>query len=561
MTTAAEAVVERLESLGVEVVFGIPGVDNLAFFDALDRSSIRCVLVRHEATAGFAADAWFRITGRPAVCFTTAGPGATNALTAMGEAWASGSTFLHMTTAVSTAYGAPLPPRGLPHYHPHQRSQFDSLVTEAVHCSDPNELAETVERVLSSLGRPPHRSGFLEVPSDLLGAPVDVIPSPGTDVKGAETQSDLHSQGIIDSWSISSARAILAAAQRPLVWAGSGAVRDAAGVMSLAEALSAPVIVTHSAKRGFGHFDHPLVVAYPPHEPAVAALVESSDAVLVLGSDLDAMMTMQFRLALPAPMIQVDVESDHIGMQYPVEVAIVGTVAAAVAALREQADWRSVHRSSKGAARAAEAREATLASIATDSTTESARVLLGAIDAALPSDGIAVCDMSIAGYWAAGLLNLAPNRQLLYPIGWGTLGFGIPAAIGAASARPGTRTICIAGDAGASYALGDLATIAQEGLPITLVVADDGGYGMLRFAAEQRFGRTFATNLMAPDYAAVARAFGIAAWTDDFGSTTLPETIGRALMHPDPTVVHVRGALVPPKMALLGSPTPRGSSA
>src|SRR5690348_577561 len=101
MTTAADAMVERLVDLGVDVVFGIPGVDNLPFFESLDRSPLRTILVRHEATAGFAADAYFRVRQRPAVCFTTAGPGAANALTAMGEAWASGSTFLHLTTAVA----------------------------------------------------------------------------------------------------------------------------------------------------------------------------------------------------------------------------------------------------------------------------------------------------------------------------------------------------------------------------------------------------------------------------------------------------------------------------
>ena len=559
MTTVADLLVRRLEARGIEVVFGIPGVDNLAFFDALERSSIRCVLVRHEATAGFAADAWFRLTGRPAVCFTTGGPGAANALTPMGEAWASGSTFLHLTTSVASSYGFPLPPRGLPHYHPAQLQQFEALACRAVHCAEESGMARQIDDVLDAMSQPPFRPGYLEIPSDVLAA---TATEPSGHWRSSEVDVEIESRVAAlgaRSELIQQAAAMLTEAERPLIWVGSGGSRDAEAVLRLAEALDAPVLLTHSAKRGFRHFDHPLVVAYPPHEPPVAGLVETSDVALVLGSDLDAMMTMQFRLPLPTQLIQIDVEPTHVGMQYPVAVAIVDTVDLALSSLLRAVETLPVA-ARDGRGRSLRARTETLSAIAAEPGATEAWRLLDTLDGAIPTDAIVVCDMAIAGYWAAGLLNLRAQRRLLYPIGWGTLGFGLPAAIGAADASPSTRTVCIAGDAGVAYGLGDLATIAERGLPITIVVVDDSGYGMLRYAAQQRFGRTIASDLGAPDFAALAHAFGIPAWSLDIGSQALVSCMAAAMTEQGPSLVHIRAALTPPRMALLGSPCDRDTS-
>lgn len=562
MTTVAELLVRRLESRGITIVFGLPGVDNLAFFDALERSSIRCVLVRHEATAGFAADAWFRVTGSPAVCFTTAGPGAANALTPMGEAWASGSTFLHMTTAVSSAYGLPLPARGLPHYHPYQLEQFRLLASAAVHCADPGSAANSLDDVLDAMMRPPYKPGYFEIPSDLLATEVDasdLAKSWPVTVPDSWTRPNELTATDVDAL-VERAGLLLGAAARPVVWAGSGAVSAAGAVLSLAEALGAPVLVTHSAKRNFRNAEHPLVVPYPPHEPPVAELIEASDVALVLGSDLDAMMTLQFSLALPSAVIQVDIERAHIGMQYGVEVAVVDSVdhfVSKLLACRER--WEKPGRQPAGLARALAARLETERGLADDAANASALRLLASLDAALPTDAIVVCDMSVAGYWAAGLLDLRADRRLLYPIGWGTLGFGIPAAIGASLADHPSRVLCIAGDAGAAYALGDLATMVQEHLPITLLVVDDGGYGMLRYAARQRFGRTIASDLAAPDFAAVGRAFDLPSWSAHVDDEDLPDIMNKAVSCEGPSMVHLRATLNPPRMALLGSPVRRGT--
>lgn len=463
-----------------------------------------------------------------------------------------------MTTAVAAAYGSDLPPRGLPHFHPQQLAQFGSLAAVAVRCDDPARLADLAEDLLRKMGLPPHAAGYLEVPSDLLASAVpDVSAAPSRDAPPLATD-DRRRPDSDFRVGIERAIELLERAERPLIWAGSGSVTAAAGVVRLAELLGAPILITHSAKRGFGHADHPLVVAYPPHELPVADLVETSDVAVVLGSDLDAMMTRQFALRLPEHLVHVDVETRHVGMQYRAEVAVIATVETAVAALVDALPARrGPVGHGDGGARAARAREATVAALTADSAMEVPVAFLAALDAQLPPDAVVVCDMAIAGYWAAGLLDQAPSRRLLYPIGWGTLGFGIPAAIGGAVAARGTRTVCIAGDAGASYALGELATIAQEQLPITIIVVDDGGYGMLGFAAQQRFGRTFATDLATPDYAMVAGAFGIKAWAASLADERVPALLRAAIRHRGPNLHHLRGQMPPPRMALLGSPAPR----
>jgi acetolactate synthase-1/2/3 large subunit len=288
-------------------------------------------------------------------------------------------------------------------------------------------------------------------------------------------------------------------------------------------------------------------VAYPPHEPAVADLIATSDVMLAVGTDLDAMMTRQFRVSLPPTLIQVDVEPSHIGMNYPVDIPVVGRAEEVVKRLIDRlgSPTRPV-----GAQRAEETRRRAWADQG-QGAFGAARTFLEQLDSALPEDAIVVSDMAVAGYWAAGYLTLAPHRQLLYPMGWGTLGSGLPAAIGAAIAGAGRRVLCIAGDAGLLYAVGELATVAEHDLPITLIVVDDGGYGMLRFAGQARFGRDFGMDLRSPDFAALAASFGIEARVASLDAEVVAREMRDAVSAPGPSLLVLRGRLEPPRMSRL----------
>jgi acetolactate synthase-1/2/3 large subunit len=159
--------------------------------------------------------------------------------------------------------------------------------------------------------------------------------------------------------------------------------------------------------------------------------------------------------------------------------------------------------------------------------------------------------MAIVGYWAAGYLDLAPRRQLLYPMGWGTLGFALPASIGAATGAMDRRTVCVVGDAGLLYAVGELATIAENQLPITVIVNDDGGYGMLRFASRARTGRAVGMDLRSPDFTALAASFGITAEAIELDDAGLAVALRKSMEGPGPSLLVIRGSLEPPRMSRL----------
>jgi acetolactate synthase-1/2/3 large subunit len=164
---------------------------------------------------------------------------------------------------------------------------------------------------------------------------------------------------------------------------------------------------------------------------------------------------------------------------------------------------------------------------------------------AVPDDAVVVADMCIAGYWLGALHPVSAPRRLAYPMGWGTLGYGFPLSIGSALANRGP-VVSVSGDGGFLYACGELATVAQEQIPMTAVIVDDGGYGMLRFDQRHRGEPTFGVDLATPDFEALARSFGIEAETvdglgDDFG-----RALARQIATDAPTVLVARAGLEPP---------------
>ncbi|HEX2265794.1 MAG TPA: thiamine pyrophosphate-dependent enzyme, partial [Solirubrobacterales bacterium] len=187
--------------------------------------------------------------------------------------------------------------------------------------------------------------------------------------------------------------------------------------------------------------------------------------------------------------------------------------------------------------------------LADDLDAEGGLAYLSALDTALGDrDAALVCDMAVSAYWTGGYLPLRPGRRILYPLGWGTLGFALPASIGAAVAHSG-RTVAVCGDGGVLFAIGELATLAQEGLDVTVVVHNDACYGMLRYDEERHFGRTFAVDLQAPDFTALARSFGIPAWNADLAAPDdLQSALTAALDTDGPSLVEVTGELSPPRV-------------
>ena len=277
--------------------------------------------------------------------------------------------------------------------------------------------------------------------------------------------------------------------------------------------------------------EHPCCVGMPPHVPAAGRLWDEADLVISFGSDLDGMNTQNWLQPQPPR----DGRREH---------------RSRTTRRRTTASTRSTSALDLERIRQ---RDGDIAARMREVRAEACRELdpralrfLDAVSYALPEDANVVCDMCIPGYWIAGFHGFHHPRKLQYPMGWGTLGFAFPAALGAALAGTGP-TVSISGDGGFLFACGELATMAQERLPFTAVIVDDGGYGMLRYDQELAGEARYGVDLATPDFAALAESFGLPAETVDGLDDAFGEALARHVEDAAPSVLVAQAeALVPP---------------
>jgi thiamine pyrophosphate-dependent acetolactate synthase large subunit-like protein len=331
----------------------------------------------------------------------------------------------------------------------------------------------------------------------------------------------------------------LAAAERPLIWAGTGARDAGEPVRRLAERLAAPVLVTYGAA-GLLPPAHPCLVGMPPHVEPAGSLWDEADVVLAVGSDLDGVQTQNFAMPQPPALIAVNLDVEDATKNYRVDMLLEGDAAKVTAALAGRVSDRG--ELDPLAERLHDVRARACAQL-----DERALRFLDAIHFALPEDAVVVADMCIPGYWLAGFHTPTAPRRLQIPLGWGTLGYAFPAALGAALAGAGPA-VAVAGDGGFLFACGELATMAQERIPLTAVIVDDGGYGMLRYDQDVHGDERYGVDLQTPDFAAMATAFGIRAETVDGLEDAFGEALARHVAEPEPSVLVARTPepLVPP---------------
>jgi acetolactate synthase-1/2/3 large subunit len=466
MASIGEALVSGLKARGVEVVFGIPGVHTIELYRGLPGSGIRHVTPRHEGAAAFMADGYARISGKPGVAFVITGPGLTNALTAMAQSRADSVPVL----VVSGANEAASQGRGLGYLHelPDQLATAKSVALLAREIDDAEALAPALEAAFAALagrGGPVH----LQVPTDVMPRACAALPPPAA----------RPAPPAPDEAALAEAAARLAPARRPVILAGGGARRAEAALRALAEALDAPVVETANA-RGLMH-RHPLVVPASPSLAATRALIAEADAVLVVGTELGQTdYDMYRRGGLPdlSAMIRIDIDADQLA-RHPAAVTIAADAAAALAALA----GRLAPRAGDGAARAQAARTAARAEL--DPADRARLAMLEAIRAALP--GAIVVGDSTQPIYAGNLYydHDRPGGWFNAATGFGALGFGPPAAIGAAIAAPGTPVVCLTGDGGLQFNLAELMTAMDEAVDVSFVVWNNHGYREIAEAMAQ----------------------------------------------------------------------------
>ncbi|CAN5152345.1 thiamine pyrophosphate-binding protein [soil metagenome] len=519
-------VVECLEALGAETVFGLPGIHALAIWDGLRESRLRYLGFRTELNAGFAADGYARASGKPAPLLLSTGPGALNSLTALMEAASA-----HVpVVAIASQIPRELIGRGRGYLHElrDQRASFAPLVKwtgRAERAADlPDVLAEAWRQALT----PPSGPVFVEIPVDVL-----------TGEAGVEPVDELEWEAAASTVpGVEEAVRVIAAAERPFLWAGGGVSRSGAWaeLAALAERVQAPVATSYMGKGTFPE-DHPLAAGSAADEAAFKELVESADVLVCIGTELGAETTGQYSLRPGGQIVQIDAAAERIGNTYPA-IGLVGDAKAVLGAILERLPPREPDGRAERAA--TEVRDRIGRGL-DEQGRELERDLLVTIREVLPRDAVHAWDMTILAYWAGAHFPALSPRRFLYPLGSGTLGYAWPAALGAKAALPDAAVLAVAGDGGFLYNVAELASARQNHLGAKLLLVDDGGYGILREYQRDSFGETFAVDLVQPDFVALAEAFGVPVR----GST--PETLGEdlvwALAEEGPAVVVLRTKL------------------
>jgi len=511
--TGGDLVVETLRGLGATTVFGLPGQHALALFDALRRSPLEYVGLRVENNAGFAADAYGRITGEVAPLFLSTGPGALTSLAALQEAAAASAPVL--------AVSSQIPVRGLGggrHGHLHelrdQQASFRDVVKSVHTVRAASQIPSAVAAAWESALTAPHGPVWVEIPQDVLdaatGLPVVLAPD--------ATPRELAAH-------------LLSHAERPAIVAGGGVVRsDASGKLrALAEKLAAPVVTTYGGKGAFP-WEHPLSLQSWVEDRHVTDFLEDADVLLVVGSGLGELSSNYYTFAPRGRVVQIEADAGKLEANLPA----LGIHADARDALVDLIDAVAPREDPAAADRVAGVLGRVRDRIAAQGR-ELEQDLLAAIRTALPDASPSFWDMTILGYWAWAAFDARRPNTMHSAQGAGGLGYAFPAALGAAVADPTRPVLAVSGDGGAMYSVAELATARQYGLPVTWLIVDDGGYGILREYLTGAFGETTGTELARPDFTALAESFGVPAVRTSPG--TLAADLAEALGRPGPSVV------------------------
>ncbi|MFK0014621.1 thiamine pyrophosphate-binding protein [Streptomyces sp. NPDC091027] len=521
--TGGDLVVETLRGLGATTVFGLPGQHALGLFDAVGRSDLRLVTLRVENNAGFAADAYGRITGEAVPLLLSTGPGALTALPALAEAAAASSPVLAVSSQVPVA-GLGGGRRGHLHELRDQAASFRDVVKSVHTARTPSQIPSVIAEAWESALTVPPGPVWVEIPEDVLRAETFLPQVTGMDATPHELAPRPELTALAAHW--------LENASRPVIVAGGGVVRsDAAGKLKqLAERLDAPVVTTFGGKGAFP-WTHPLSLQSWLEDRHTTDFLEDADVLLVVGSGLGELSSNYHTFFPTGRVVQIEadlgkLESNHSALGIHADARL------ALQALLETVSERSDPQ-------APERVRALLADVAArlagqDLTLE--QELLASVRAALPARSPSFWDMTILSYWAWSAFDAKHPNTMHSAQGAGGLGYAFPAALGACVAEPGTPVLAVSGDGGAMYSIAELATARQHDLDVTWLIVDDGGYGILREYMTDAFdGRTTGTELTRPDFAALAESFGVPAATTT--PATLRADLAKALATPGPSVL------------------------
>lgn len=526
--TGAQLIVHLLERQGITTIAGIPGGTVLPLYDALSQSTqIRHVLARHEQGAGFIAQGMARTQGKPAVCMACSGPGATNLVTAIADARLDSIPLICITGQVPSSmigtdafqevdtYGISIP-----------ITKHNYLVR------DISELPQVISDAfrIAQSGRP--GPVWIDIPKDVQTAEIeiDVLPEPGERAPAPECSAE----------SVRDAAAMINAAKRPVLYLGGGAINAADEIRAFAEKASLPTTMTLMAL-GMLPKAHPLSLGMLGMHGARSTnyILQEADLLIVMGARFDDRAIGKTEEFCPnANIIHVDIDRAELGKIKQPHVAIQGDVAEVLAQLipqtnaADRADWRQL---------VADLQREFPGAIPVEGDPLSHYGLINAVAACVDDSAIITTDVGQHQMWTAQAYPLNRPRQWLTSGGLGTMGFGLPAAVGAALANPDRKVICFSGDGSLMMNIQEMATAAENQLDVKIILMNNEALGLVHqqqslFYKQGVFAATYPGTI---NFMQIAAGFGLHTCdlnAEDDAHAALQEAIAR----PGPALIHVR---------------------
>ena len=513
-----EALVDLLAAYGVDTIFGIPGVHNVEMYRALPRSKINHILTRHEQGAGFMADGYARATGKPGMCFTITGPGLTNIMTPMGQAWSDSSNIFVISSAldmVDSAQG-----RGRLHEMISQHNAARAVTSFAARAYTAKDVQNAVAASFARFASARPRPAYLEIPLDLLNAPAG----------SGWTAISLPTHAKPDAAQIKAAATKLQAAKRPIIILGGGALTCGAEATAIAEKLGA-ILLTTTAGKGAVRADHPLCWGYRLQHPETLRALAESDAVLCVGSELSETDFWANEFTISPNLIRIDIDPESLARPHHAEIAILSDAHAALTMLNRELKTGGA----KTKTNAPPLDDSPLRLMLTQ--------VLSVIRDSLPEETVVASDMTQIAYAANEIFPINQPRTWLHPVGFGTLGFALPAAIGAKFGVGNNPVVAMAGDYGFQYTINELGTAVEHKLPLPILLWNNDALGQIRDDMVNKGIQPNAVTLQNPDFQMLAKAYGARAERPE-NLRALSTAIKAALKADGPTLIEMTPRMV-----------------
>lgn len=526
--TGGQVLIDCLERQGVRHVFGIPGDVTVPIYAALQRSTLNHITTRHEQGAGFMADGYYRASRKHAVVVVISGPGVTNVATAMGEAYTDSVPLLVFSADVSTNdYGKSA---DFNHEISDQRSLTDPICAKSIRVESIRDIPTVVNDAFEYLRTHWPRTIHIGIPTNIL-----------------EESGAIEMQAVRDSivagpelGLIRKAATMLGSSAAPIIILGGGSYPARQIMPRLAESINAPVITTMNGKDSFPN-DHPLYIGSGFHFSAIIDALNSSDVILAVGTQLgrsDFPIT-PVANALPQysagekPLIRVDITPTQLEANISAELALLGdskVIAESLFELTRKRGRSLLPRRAQGIRKDVDLEASSLG--------EKYRQWLYAVRESMPPNGVIAIDSTLVAYLGFPFIDIPTEGSWLYPSAFGTLGYALPAAIGAKFADRSRPAIAIIGDGGFLFTCTELITAVENRISLPVVVWNDHGFGTIRQGMISSGIRPLGVDFSIPDLASLAAGFGCL-YDNPRSPVELGHCIRRSSKHDRPTIIEV----------------------